>query len=249
MNKNIFITGGTSGIGKSLIYKFAKNNYDIFFTYFNNLSEAKSISRSLQKSNIKHDYIKMDLNKIKSIENAFKKFNKKFGRLNVFINAASSTTERRNFLKIKNEVILKNIKSLLIGNIISIKNALKLALRNKTQNKPTIINISSYAAISGGRDIHLYAASKSALNILTIALSKDYFRQKIKIISIVPRHIDTLTFRKNNNIKNNRDLAQFKKRKKIKKVKTPEEFANFVYEKIIRKSKIAEQPVVYYDSI
>ena len=28
MNKSIFITGGTSGIGKALINQFAKNNYN-----------------------------------------------------------------------------------------------------------------------------------------------------------------------------------------------------------------------------
>ena len=69
MTKNIFITGGTSGIGKSLIHKFAKNNHNIFFTYFNNLNEAKSISKELKKLNVLHDYVKMDLNKIESINN------------------------------------------------------------------------------------------------------------------------------------------------------------------------------------
>ena len=41
MTKNIFITGGTSGIGKALVYKFADKKWDIFFTYKNNLQEAK----------------------------------------------------------------------------------------------------------------------------------------------------------------------------------------------------------------
>ena len=86
MTKNIFITGGTSGIGKSLIHKFAKNNYNIFFTYFNNLSEAKSISKDLQKLNIRHNYVKMDLTRIESINNAFEKFSKQFKKLNIFIN-------------------------------------------------------------------------------------------------------------------------------------------------------------------
>ena len=76
--KVALITGGTSGIGKSLIHKFAKNNYSIFFTYFNNLSEAKSISKDLQKLNIRHDYVKMDLTRIGSINNAFDKFSKQF---------------------------------------------------------------------------------------------------------------------------------------------------------------------------
>ena len=49
MNKNIFITGGTSGIGKSLIYKLAKNNYNIFFTYFNITEFMESINQSNTK--------------------------------------------------------------------------------------------------------------------------------------------------------------------------------------------------------
>ena len=248
MTKNIFITGGTSGIGKSLIYKFAKNNYNIFFTYFNNLSEAKSISNDLQKFNIRHHYVKMDLARISSINDAFKKFSKQFKKLNIFINNASPAIKRKNFLRLKNSDILKNMKGLLIGNIASLKNALQLVLKSDSKNQAVIINISSYSAISGGKNIHLYAASKSALNTLTTALSKDSFHRRIKIISIVPRHIDTLTFRKNNNIKNNNDLILFQKSKKIKSIKTPSKFANFVYKKIVEKTNVANKPIVYFDS-
>ena len=247
MNKNIFITGGTSGIGKSLIYKLAKNNYNIFFTYFNNVKEAKSISKDLKKLNIQHNYIKMDLAKIKSINNAFKKFSKQFKKLNIFINNASPVPQRKNFLRLKNVDIMKNMTSLLIGNIISLKNALEYILKYNSQNQSIIINISSYSAISGGRNIHLYAASKSALNTLITALFNDSFRKKIQIVSIVPRHIDTARFRKNNNIKNEKDLISFQKKKKIKKINTPKEFANFVYKKFIKTLSKTRKPIIHYD--
>jgi len=248
MAKNIFITGGSSGIGKSLIHKFAKNNYNIFFTYFNNLSQAKLISKDLKKLNIHHNYVKMDLAKVDSINNAFKEFSKQFKKLDIFINNASPAIERKNFLKIKNTDLLKSIKGLLVGNIVSLKNALKLILKNKLRKHAVIINISSYSAISGGKNIHIYAASKSAMNTLTVALSKDVIGQKIKIFSIVPRHIDTLAFRKNNNIKNDNDLILFKKRKKIKNIKTPRDFSNFVYKKIMTKSKMLKKNIVFFDS-
>ena len=47
MTKNIFITGGTSDIGEALVYKFAKNKCNIFFTYKSNLKRARIISKKL----------------------------------------------------------------------------------------------------------------------------------------------------------------------------------------------------------
>lgn len=231
MNKNIFITGGTSGIGKALINEFAKNNYNIFFTYYKNFNQAKLISRELNKYNIQHGFSKMDLSKVNSIENAFRKFKSHFNELNIFISNASPTINRESFLKLKSEDIFKSINASLVGNIIVIKNALEI-LSKKKKSQAVIINISSYSAISGGKNIHLYAAAKSALNTLCKALSKDKFKKKIKILSILPRYIDTPTFRKNNNIKNNIDLRIFIKSKKIKKIKTSYQFARLICKKI-----------------
>ena len=61
MTKNIFISGGTSGIGKALVFKFAEKKYNIFFTYYSNIKVAKKISKELKILNINHKYIKMDL--------------------------------------------------------------------------------------------------------------------------------------------------------------------------------------------
>ena len=247
MNKNIFITGGTSGIGKSLIMELAKKNYNIFFTYFKNDEEARLILRNLQNLDVRHSCVKMDLTKIKSIENAFKNFKKKFKRLDIFINNASPEIERKNFLKIKNKNIEKKISGLLVGSILTLKNALHLIVKNKTSS--IIINISSYAAISGGKNIHLYAAAKSALNTLSTALSKDSLNRNLKIVSLVPRRIDTPTFRKNNNIKNLAAFNAFKKKNKIKSIKTSSEFANFIYKKVIKGTSSNNKPIVYFDSV
>ena len=50
------------------------------------------------------------------------------------------------------------------------------------------------------------------------------------------------------NIKNNTDLILFKKRHKIKSIKTSGEFANFVYKKIIKNPNTFQKPIVYFDS-
>ena len=112
------------------------------------------------------------------------------------------------------------------------------------KNGGSIVNISSYAAISGVKDIHLYAASKAAIKTIITALSKDLFKNKIKIFSILPKHINTPTFRRNNNIKTEKDLVLFKRKKKIK---TPEEFADFVYKKIVGGFNTYNNSEIFYD--
>jgi len=246
MNKSIFITGGTSGVGKALINEFAKNNYNIFFTYFKNLKEAKLISKNLQSLNIEHDFVKMDLSKKSSINHAFKRFSDKFKKFNIFINNASPKIKREQFLQVKDGNILGILNTLLVGNIISLKNALKHLLNKRDNSESIIINISSYSAITGGKNIHLYAAANAALNILTKALSGDKFKKRIKIVSVVPRYIDTPTFRKNNNIKNENDLNSFKKNKKIKSIKKPGDFSKFIYNKIIKNKVYKKKQIVYY---
>jgi|TARA_Y100000294_G_scaffold87197_1_gene81519 NAD(P)-dependent dehydrogenase (short-subunit alcohol dehydrogenase family) len=111
MTKNVFIMGGTSGIGKSLIYKFAKHGFNIFFTYFNNLNEARSISKNLKKYNISINYVRMNLARVDTIKNAFKKFSKQSEKLNIFINNASIKALRK-MLKFSKVVKLTNSKAI-----------------------------------------------------------------------------------------------------------------------------------------
>ena len=45
MNNVVLITGGSSGIGKETVYKFAKNGYDVIFTY----NKSKEMSKIIEK--------------------------------------------------------------------------------------------------------------------------------------------------------------------------------------------------------
>jgi len=249
MKKNIFITGGTSDIGKQLVTKFAEKKWNIFFTYNSNFKEAKDISKKLKKNNIDHYYTKMDLKSSSSIIKAFKLFYSKFKNLNYLINNATITHKRKLFTNIKNPEIKDDINGFLVGNIFVIKNAIKLITKKNKIKDKGIINISSYASITGGKNIHLYAASKAAINILLHALSLDYKKDHLRICSVLPRYIDTKTFRKNNKIRNNKDLSKFLSKQNVSKIKKPGEFAHFIYKIIQNKNKHNNRSLIYYDKI
>ena len=65
MNKNIFLTGGSSGIGRELILELSKKN-NVFFTYLNNYKSAKDVKKQSKK---KSYIFKLDLSSKAKIKN------------------------------------------------------------------------------------------------------------------------------------------------------------------------------------
>ena len=60
--KTLVISGGTRGIGRAIVEKFAQNGINIAFTYNSNEEEAKKIVSELESAyKIKAKYYKLDI--------------------------------------------------------------------------------------------------------------------------------------------------------------------------------------------
>jgi len=126
LNKKILITGGAGYIGQNLISFFLKQNYQIYV--IDNLSTSTSLNRYIKK---KISFYKIDLTDENKIKSFFK--NKEF---NLIIHlAAFSGVQEFN----------KNVLKSFNNNVLSTKNLVKFAFRNKN----TKLIFSSSAAIYG----------------------------------------------------------------------------------------------------
>jgi len=89
MNKTLVITGGTRGIGKACVYRFAKEGINIAFTYNSNEELAKEICTDLEKKyNIKARAYKFDILEPESAKELFSEIDKDFEEINYFISNA-----------------------------------------------------------------------------------------------------------------------------------------------------------------
>ncbi len=87
--KTLFISGGTRGIGKAIVYAFAKEGADVAFTYASRGETADEIVKDLEENyGIKSKAYRLDILQPETYKDVFTAFDKDFDRLDFFISNA-----------------------------------------------------------------------------------------------------------------------------------------------------------------
>ena len=88
-NKTLFISGGTRGIGKAIVYAFAKRGCNVAFTYASSVDTANEIIADLkEKYGVKSSAYKLDILEPLTYKDVFKEFDEDFDSLDYFISNA-----------------------------------------------------------------------------------------------------------------------------------------------------------------
>jgi len=183
-NKNIWVTGASSGIGRAISVAFANAGQNVFATARSkeNLDELK------QQASLKVE-INTDVVDVTSKENVFSFAGKMFGGKGIacLINNAGVTS----FNKIEQnslEEIEKIIQTNLLGAIYTTKAILPVMLKQK---KGTIINILSVVTEKIFQQSGVYSASKAGLKAFSQVLREEVRESNIRIINVYPAATDT----------------------------------------------------------
>lgn len=181
-NKKVFITGGTAGIGLSILESLYKLEADIFTigTNVENLMAIQSNFPKIKTSNF-------NLENHQKIKELVKEVKEKLGGLDVVINNAGITKDN---LAIRmsdeewNQVININLTAVFLICKYSIKVMMK-------QDAGSIINISSIVGHTGNFGQANYSSAKAGIVAMSKSLAKEYAKKNIRINCISPGFIDT----------------------------------------------------------
>ena len=165
MSKVILITGGSSGIGKSIGEFLFERGYTVYGTSRN----PKNYTQS------KFPIISLDLAKSESINSCIQAIIEKENKLDVLVNNAG-TGITGPIEEIPDVEIKQSFETNFFGPINVIKAVLP---QMRKQNSGLIINITSIAGYMGLPYRGIYSASKGALELITEA-----FRMEIKDFNI-----------------------------------------------------------------
>ena len=181
-NKVIWITGGSSGIGKSLAYKFANEGWQVAIS-----ARRENLLKEISESNEKIKSFPLDVTDKVKCKEVFEQIKNYYGDLDVcfFSTRTWSPKEEKD---IDVEQIENVFKVNFFGTINSIK-AVEEHFKNKKNGIITIV--SSIAGYRGLPNTTGYGPSKSALISLAESLYFDFERYNVRVCLVCPGFIKT----------------------------------------------------------
>lgn len=207
--KLVWITGGTSGIGYSLVKRFINSEIHVLTTSHN---RKKIIELEKYFSNFKNFHADFcDVRDADTIIKIISDYSSNFNIVSLINNAgitSFSPFENNNLDEI-NSIIDTNLK----GPIYTIKNLLPELIRNSG----TIINILSVAAVEIFENSSLYAASKAGLLSFSNVLREELRKYNVRVINILPGATNTPIW-------GNDSIEKFGDR-----MMNPDDLADFIY--------------------
>lgn len=180
--KTVIVTGGSRGIGATIVKELAKNNYNVVLNYNNSEEAAKQIKKELEEQNIKIEIFKADVSKREEVKQLVAFTLEKFKNIDVLINNAG-IAQAKPFMDITDEEWNKMMQTNLNSVFYSTQEVLETMVHNK---KGCIINISSIWGLTGAScEVH-YSVAKAGIDGMTKALAKELGPSNIRVNSIAP---------------------------------------------------------------
>ena len=178
-NGNVFISGASKGIGKTIAYNFAKNNYTVVGTSRQEFEFDNKLENLIP--------IKLDVTSRDDIKACFDDLNDRGLLPNILINNAGITSDQL-FLRMKDS----DWDNVINSNLNGVFNLSKIFIKNMVKNRNgRIINISSISGLMGNPGQVNYSSSKAALNGFTKSLAKELGSRNITVNSVAPGFIET----------------------------------------------------------
>ena len=181
-NKTIWITGGSTGIGKALAIKFANEGWNVAIS-----ARRENLLKEISDNNDNIYSFPLDVtDKIKCVE-VFEQIKNKFKEIDICF-FSTGTWNPKKEKDIDTEQIEDVFKVNFFGTLYSIK-----AVENyyKGRKSGTITIVSSIAGYRGLPNSTGYGPSKSALNNLAESLYFDFKRSNVRICLVSPGFIKT----------------------------------------------------------
>lgn len=192
MKKTVLITGGGRGIGAACARLVAQQGYQVCINYRSDDVAAMEIVRAIEAAGGTALAIRADVAQEGEVERLFAQVDARFGRLDALVNNAGVLARQMRVEQMDAARIERILATNVLGPFLCAREAVRRMSTRHGGNGGAIVNVSSRAAVLGSAGEYVdYAASKAALDALTIGLSKEVAGEGIRVNGVRPGLIHT----------------------------------------------------------
>ena len=220
------ITGSGRGIGKATAILAAAQGYDVCVNYVHERAAAEDVVRECESRGARAVAIQADVSDRKAVKDLFGQCVEKLGVPHLVVNNAGIIGKATRLADLDEDVLRTTFGVNLFGTIYCCQEAISCMTGEGDGNGGVIINISSIAAKTGspGEYVH-YAASKAAVETLTVGLAKELGQSNIRVNAVRAGTTDTDIHERSGNPDRPAMIAE---KSPLGRVATPEDIAEAI---------------------
>jgi NAD(P)-dependent dehydrogenase (short-subunit alcohol dehydrogenase family) len=184
--KVAIITGGDSGIGRSVAIAFAREGADVLISYLNEHEDAQETAHWVKKAGRKVLLIPGDITEESHCKKIVSEAIKYFKRINILVNNAAYQRSYKDFIEMPTAELERTFQT----NVFAMFYLTKAVLPHLREGD-SMINTSSINADSPNPTLLAYAATKAAITNFTAGLAQSVAKRGIRVNSVAPGPIWT----------------------------------------------------------
>ncbi len=183
----VLITGGSRGIGASVAQLAASRGYDVAITYRSEREAAERVVEACRASGAGAMALQGDVAVEADVIRVFDEAEAALGRVSHVVNNAGVTGQSSQLADAAAETMRACIDINVMGALWVAREAARRLSRSRGGEGGTIVNISSVAATLGSPNEYVwYAASKGAIDALTIGMARELAGEGVRVNAVSP---------------------------------------------------------------
>lgn len=188
----ILITGGSRGIGAATARLAASRGYAVAINYLRRGSDADVLVRELQSTGAHAIAVQADIADQADVQRLFETVDTQLGTLSALVNNAGILKQQMRLDEMTPERWRRVFETNVIGSFLCARAAVRRMSTRHGGKGGAIVNVSSMASVIGGANEYIdYAASKGAIDSLTVGLAREIATEGVRVNCARPGPIRT----------------------------------------------------------
>ncbi|MCD0504445.1 SDR family oxidoreductase [Bordetella petrii] len=191
-DKVMIITGGSRGIGAATARLAARRGFAVCVNYRQRRDAADEVVQAIQADGGRAIAVAADMADEAQIMQMFRTVDSELGRVDALVNNAGIVETQSRVEDIAADRVSRILATNVVGPFVCCREAVRRMAPKHGGRGGAIVNVSSVAGRLGSPGEYVdYAASKGALDTLTIGLSKEVAGDGIRVNAVRPGFIYT----------------------------------------------------------